>query len=53
MDEPIRAVDTVVNIWTKEALAGRPDRTGFYRGKIGVDQGTFEGISLEAMLAES
>jgi hypothetical protein len=51
MDEPIRAVDTVVNIWTKEALAGRPDRAGFYRGKIGVDQGTFEGISLEAMLA--
>ncbi len=50
MDEPIKAIDTVVNIWTKEALANRPDRTAFYRGKIGVSQETFEGISLEEML---
>jgi len=47
---PIRAIDTVVNIWTKEALAGRPDREAFYKDKIGVDRGTFEGISLETML---
>jgi predicted TIM-barrel fold metal-dependent hydrolase len=47
----IPAIDTVVNIWTREALAGRPDRTAFFRGKLGVDQETFEGISLETMLA--
>jgi predicted TIM-barrel fold metal-dependent hydrolase len=50
MEEPVWAVDTVVNIWTKEALANRPDRTAFFRGKIGVDQTTFEGISLEEMI---
>ena len=51
VSERILAIDTVVNIWTKEALAARPDRTAFYRGKIGVDHGTFEGIELEDMLA--
>lgn len=51
MSEPIQAIDVVVNIWTKEALANRPDRTAFFRGKIGVDQQTFEGISLEQMIA--
>jgi predicted TIM-barrel fold metal-dependent hydrolase len=50
MSEPIAAIDTVVNIWTQEALAGRPDRTGFYKGKMHVDRGTFEGVSLEEML---
>ena len=45
-----RAIDAVVNIWTKEALAGRPDRTEFYTSKVKVDQGTFEGISLDEML---
>src|SRR5690606_23609982 len=30
--------------------AGRPDRTAFFRGKIGVDRTTFEGISLETMI---
>ncbi len=47
---PIMAVDTVVNIWTKEALAGRPDRRDFLQGQIGVDTETYEGISLEEML---
>jgi predicted TIM-barrel fold metal-dependent hydrolase len=47
MSEPIQAVDTVVNIWTTEALAGRPDRTSFYQGKMGVDRETYEGVSLE------
>lgn len=51
MSERILAIDTVVNIWTKEALAARPDRSAFYRGKIGVDRGTYEGISLDEMLA--
>ncbi len=51
MSDDIWAIDSVVNIWTKEALAARPDRTAFFRGKIGVDRETFEGISLETMLA--
>ncbi len=49
MDD-IRAIDAVVNIWTAEALAGRPDRRAFYRGKIGVDEETFTGIPLDEML---
>ena len=49
-DDAIWAIDTVTNIWTAEALAGRPDRTAFYRGKIGVDAETFTGISLDEML---
>lgn len=49
MDD-ILAIDAVVNIWTAEALAGRPDRRDFYRGKIGVDEATFTGISLDEML---
>lgn len=50
MSERIQAIDTVVNIWTKEALASRPDRSAFFRGKIGVDRETFEGVSLEQMI---
>ncbi|TMV15524.1 amidohydrolase [Arenibacterium halophilum] len=45
-----RAIDAVVNIWTDEALAGRPDRDDFYTGKMKVDRATFEGISLDEML---
>ncbi|SFB30788.1 hypothetical protein SAMN03159496_02805 [Rhizobium sp. NFR07] len=44
------AIDAVVNIWTEEALAGRPDRNDFYTGKVKVDRGTFEGVSLENMI---
>jgi uncharacterized protein len=44
------AIDAVVNIWTEEALAGRPDRNDFYTGKVKVDRGTFEGVSLEDMI---
>lgn len=46
----VAAIDTVVNIWTEEALRGRPDREEFYTGKVKVDRATFEGISLEEML---
>lgn len=46
----VAAIDAVVNIWTEEALAGRPDREEFYTGKVKVDRATFEGISLEEML---
>jgi hypothetical protein len=45
-----QAIDAVVNIWTKEALAGRPSREEFYTSKVKVDRGTFEGVSLEEML---
>jgi uncharacterized protein len=44
------AIDAVVNIWTEEALKGRPDRNDFYTGKVKVDRGTFEGVSLEDMI---
>jgi predicted TIM-barrel fold metal-dependent hydrolase len=50
MMEKYGAIDAVVNIWTKEALAGRPDREEFYLSKVKVDRDTFEGISLEEML---
>ncbi|WP_338664775.1 amidohydrolase family protein [Pararoseomonas sp. SCSIO 73927] len=50
MTDEVWAIDAVVNIWTEEALAGRPERAGFYRSKIGVDAETFQGISLEEML---
>lgn len=50
-DHDIQAIDAVVNIWTPEALAGRPDRRSFYTEKMRVDTRTFEGITLEEMLA--
>jgi predicted TIM-barrel fold metal-dependent hydrolase len=46
----VRAIDAVVNIWTPEALAGRPSREAFYTGKVKVDRETFEGVSLETMI---
>jgi hypothetical protein len=49
MDD-VKAIDAVVNIWTPEALAGRPDRRAFYTGKMHVDAETFEGVPLEEML---
>jgi len=48
---PVKAIDAVVNIQTAEALSYRPsDRREFYVGKIGVDDTTFTGISLDDML---
>ena len=45
------AIDAVVNIWTPEALAHRPDwRDDFFVGKMGVDQQTSDGTPLEEML---
>jgi uncharacterized protein len=46
----VKAIDAVVNIWTPEALKGRPDRREFFVDKMHVDAETFEGISLGAML---
>ncbi len=53
--DPVRydyqAIDAVVNIWTPEALAHRPHwRDDFFVGKMGVDQQTSDGTSLEEML---
>ena len=48
---PVRAIDAVVNMQTDEALSYRPeDRQGFYLDKIGVDQETYKGVSLNEML---
>ncbi len=43
------AIDAVTNIWTPEALAGRPDRRAFH-AKMRVPVELVEGISLERML---
>jgi predicted TIM-barrel fold metal-dependent hydrolase len=47
----LRAIDAVVNIWTPEALAGRPDRSGFYTSKMRVTPEIYAGMSLEEMIA--
>jgi hypothetical protein len=47
----VRAIDAVVNIWTPEALAGRPDRTGFYTSKMRVKPEIYAGMSLADMIA--
>jgi predicted TIM-barrel fold metal-dependent hydrolase len=47
----VRAIDAVVNIWTPEALAGRPDRTAFYTSKMRVKPEIYAGLSLEEMIA--
>ncbi|MES2483923.1 MAG: amidohydrolase family protein [Pseudomonadota bacterium] len=49
MDTQIKAIDAVVNIWTAQALQGRPDRRPFYE-KMRVPKELYEGISLEVML---
>jgi predicted TIM-barrel fold metal-dependent hydrolase len=50
-DFPVKAIDAVVNIQTEETLSYRPaDRKEFYVDKIGVDEGTFSGISHAEML---
>lgn len=49
-EERIGVIDAVVNIWTKEALAGRPDREEFYTSKVKVDRTTFDGVSLSEMI---
>ena len=50
-DFPVAAIDAVVNIQTEEALSFRPpDRREFYVDKLGVDEGTYSGITDEDML---
>ncbi len=48
---PIAAIDTVVNIWTPEALRHRPDWWGpFLTEKMRVDAETAKGLALETLL---
>lgn len=46
----IQAIDAVVNLWTPEMLAIRPNRDAFYGGKMKVAQHDLQGLSLEEML---
>lgn len=50
MSYDILAIDAVVNIWTPEVRAIRPDRDAFYGGKMKVDHETLQGLSHEEML---
>jgi predicted TIM-barrel fold metal-dependent hydrolase len=50
MEDQIRAIDIVVNLWTPEANALRPKRDAFYKDKMKVESRTADGISLDEML---
>ena len=43
-------IDAVVNIWTAESLAIRPNRDAFFGGKMGVSQDILKGISIAQMV---
>jgi predicted TIM-barrel fold metal-dependent hydrolase len=47
----IMAVDTVVNLWTPEALARRDVLRDFFVDKIGIEDQGFAGMAIEDMLA--
>jgi len=50
-DQPVRAIDTVVNLWTPEALAYRPKwQEDFFVGKMKAPSGDMKGLSLEQMI---
>lgn len=46
----ILAIDAVVNIWTPESLAIRPNRDAFFGGKMNVKENTLKGVTLDEML---
>jgi len=51
MSDKLWAIDAVVNIWTEEAVNLRPKTfRSFFVDKIGVEQDTYSGISLDEML---
>lgn len=50
MSYDIKAIDTVVNIWTHEVKALRPPRDAFYGGKMKVSEETLRGLTHEDML---
>jgi predicted TIM-barrel fold metal-dependent hydrolase len=50
MTHDILAIDAVVNLWTTEAHAIRPQRDAFFGGKMKVKDNTLHGVSLEEKL---
>lgn len=50
MTHDILAIDAVVNLWTAEAHAIRPNRDAFFGDKMKVNSSTLHGISLDEML---
>ena len=50
MTHDILAIDAVVNLWTTEAHAIRPQRDAFFGGKMKVKDHTLHGVSLEEKL---
>ena len=51
MSNKVKAIDAVVNIWTKEALSQRPGwGNDFFVGKMKAQDGLMRGLSLEQML---
>lgn len=50
MSHDVRAIDAVVNLWTAEVHAIRPNRDAFFGGKMGVKAETLQGVSHEEML---
>jgi len=51
MSKRVKAIDTVVNLWTEEAMKYRSKTNqSFFVDKIGISKETYSGISLEEML---
>jgi uncharacterized protein len=50
MTHDILAIDAVVNLWTTEAHAIRPQRDAFFGGKMKVKDNTLHGVTLEEKL---
>ena len=50
MTHDILAIDAVVNLWTTEAHAIRPQRDAFFGGKMKVKDNTLHGVSLDEKL---
>ena len=50
MTHDILAIDAVVNLWTTEAHAIRPQRDAFFGGTMKVKDNTLHGVSLEEKL---
>jgi uncharacterized protein len=50
MTHDLLAIDAVVNLWTPESHAIRPNRDAFFGGKMNVREDTLRGITHEEML---
>ena len=50
MTKRVKAIDTVVNLWTEEAMKYRSKTNqSFFVDKIGISNQTYSGISLKEM----